>query len=76
MKIMGSQIYFSSYLAQFFELYLHIWYLGSYRDMFLGKINVFMKKYFLTPVGRFLIKNQVILVEFSTFEGYWILTKI
>ena len=40
------QIVFSSYLAQFFELDLHIWYSGSYRNMFLEKWKVFVKKYF------------------------------
>ena len=34
---------FSSYLDQFFELDLHIWYLGSYLNMFLEK-KVFVQK--------------------------------
>ena len=67
---------FSSYLGQFLELDVHIWYSGSYLDMFLGKIKVFVKKYFLTPVGRFLVKNRIILVVVSTFEDHWILTQI
>ena len=56
-KIMEFQIDFSSYLAQFFELDLHIWYLGSYLNMFLEKIKVFVKKKFVMR-GRFSIKNQ------------------
>ena len=76
MEIMEFQINFPRYLAQFFELYLHIWHSGSYLNMFLGKIKVFVKHYFLTPVGRFLVKNRIILVEVSTFEDHWILTQI
>ena len=57
---MEFQIDFSSYLAQFFELNLHIWYLGSYLNMFLEKIKVFVKKYFFVMRGRFSIKNSVI----------------
>ena len=49
---------------------------GKLSGYVLGKLKVFMKKYFLTPVGRFLVKNRVIFVEFSTFADYWILTKI
>ena len=59
-KNMKFQIDFSSYLAQFFELNLHIWYLGSYLNMFLEKINVFVKKYFFVSWGRFWVKNSVI----------------
>ena len=54
------QIVFSSYLAQFFELNLHIWYLGSYLNMFLEKIKVFVKILFFVVRGRFWIKNPVI----------------
>ena len=57
-NIMEFQIGFSSYLAQFFELDLHIWYLGSYLNMFLEKIKVFVKKYFFVSWGRFWIKIQ------------------
>ena len=59
---------FSSYLAQFFELYLHIWYLGSYLNMFSGKIKVFIKKYFFVSRGRFWIKMWAILVEISAWN--------
>ena len=55
---MEFQIDFSSYLAQFFELNLHIWYLGSYLNMFLEKIKVFVKKYFFVSRGCFLVKIQ------------------
>ena len=37
---------FSRYLAAFFESDLHIWCLGSYLNMFSGKIKVFMKNIF------------------------------
>ena len=48
---MEFQIDFSSYLTQFFELNLHIWYLGSYLNMFLEKLNVFVKKTFFRDEG-------------------------
>ena len=76
MKTIGFQIYFPSYLVQFFELCLHIWHLGSYLKMFLGKINVFVEIYFFRVRGRFCSKNRVILMEMSTLEFQWILTKI
>ena len=44
---------FSRYLAGFFELDLHIWYLGSYLNMFSAKLKVFMKKYFFESWARF-----------------------
>ena len=55
------QIVFSSYLARFFELALHIWCSGSYLNMFSGKLNIFTKKYFFTPWARFWIRFLVIL---------------
>ena len=55
---MEFQIDFSSYLAQFFELNLHIWYLGSYLNMFLEKIKVFVKKYFFRDEGSILDKKS------------------
>ena len=36
----------SSYLGGFLELGVHIWYLESLLNMFLGKITFLMKKYF------------------------------
>ena len=54
------QIVFSRYLVVFFELYLHIWCLGSYLNMFSGKIKVFMKKYFFESWGRFWIEISTI----------------
>ena len=74
--LMGFQIYFSSYLAQFFELYLHIWYLGSYLNILSGKIKVFMIKYFFVSRVRFWSKIWVILVDISALEHHIILTKI
>ena len=64
---------FSSYLAQFFELYLHIWYSGRYLNMFSGNIKVFIKKYFFVSRGRFWIKMWAILVEISAWNtiGFW-----
>ena len=74
-KLKGFRIGFWSYLAQFFELGIHIWYVWSCLHMFLEKINILVKKYFFVSRGPFSVKKSVILKKISTLNRHSILTR-